>query len=403
MQMLNEIYIAFLEEVNLAKNTNSLYQSLLKAISSIFRDFRLQIWERVNDETGYSIIVDLAENKESSMLRFKVKQFPESFKRTIKKDSIREAQINDELLNKLNIFYGIFLGLSLQESTNAFIVIALEKEPKELSQNEIDFLEKIRTHFEKALKKETLLGKKNDDSKRLLIQNENLREQDRLRTNFINNISHEFRTPLSSILGFSKMLVTKNSLNDSAKEIAQQIQSAAGRLSSLVTDFLQINRITTEGWLAHFEPCDIGEIIKSSAEEFSSLNKTHKISYKVSDNYPILKTDPKLIRQVTDNLISNAIKYSPSGSIIKITLEVSDNKKEILVTVTDEGIGITRDEMPKIFNRLYQSSSPEVQKTPGSGLGLTICREIMIGLGGKIHAESESGKGSKFTFTLPVS
>ena len=402
MQMLNEIYIAFLEEVNLAKNTNSLYQSLFKAVSSIFRDFRLQIWERVNNETGYSIIVDLAENKESSMLKFKIKQFPESFKRTIKKDSIREAQINDELLNKLNIFYGIFLGLSLQEPTNAFVVIALEKEPKELSQDEIDFLEKIRTHFEKALKKETLLGKKNDDSKRLLMQNENLREQDRLRTNFINNISHEFRTPLSSILGFSKMLTTKNSLNDSAKEIAQQIQSAAGRLSSLVTDFLQINRITTEGWLAHFEPCDIGEIIKSSAEEFSSLNKTHEISYKISDNYPILKTDPKLVRQVTDNLISNAIKYSPSGSIIKITLEVSDNKKEILVTVTDEGIGITRDEMPKIFNRLYRSSSPEVQKTPGSGLGLTICREIIIGLGGKIHAESESGKGSKFTFTLPV-
>ncbi len=402
MQMLNEVYIAFLEEVNLAKDINSLYQSLFKAVSSVFRDFRLQIWESIDDETGYSIIVDLTENKESSMLKFRVKQFPESFKRTIKKDFIQEAQINDELLNKLNIFYGIFLGLSLQESTNAFIVIALEKKPKELSQNEIDFFEKLRIHFEKALKKETLLGKKNDDSKRLLMQNENLREQDRLRTNFINNISHEFRTPLSSILGFSKMLVTKNSLNDSTKEIAQQIQHAAGRLSSLITDFLQINRITTEGWLAHFEPCDIGEIIKSSVEEFSSLNKAYKISYKVSDNYPILKTDPKLVRQVTDNLISNAIKYSPSGSIIKITLEVSDNKKEILVTVTDEGIGITRDEIPKIFNRLYRSSSPEVQKTPGSGLGLTICREIIIGLGGKIHAESESGKGSKFTFTLPV-
>jgi signal transduction histidine kinase len=337
------------------------------------------------------------------MLKFRVKQFPESSKKIIKKDSLYEVQLDDELLNKFNLFYAILLNPSFFDSIEGFIVIALEEKPKELSKNETEFLEKVRIHFDKALNKEIITERKLKDTKKLLTQNENLREQDRLRTNFINNISHEFRTPLSSILGFSKMLITKNNLTGPTKEIAQQIQHAAGRLSSLITDFLQINRITTEGWLAHFEACDLGEVIKCSAEEFSSLNKNYKISYKVSDNYPIIKTDPKLTRQVIDNLISNAIKYSPPGSTIKINLEVPENKKEISVTVRDEGIGIPKDEIPKIFNRLYRSTSPEVQRIPGSGLGLTICKEIILSLGGKIHVESESGKGSKFTFTLPIS
>ncbi len=401
--MFNEAYTTFLEEVNLGKDLDSLYESLFKVISSIFNKFRLQIWETTSSTDDYSIIADLNKENQPSIIKFMVKHFPETLKKIIKKNNIWEVHTNDELLNKFNIFYLVGMDLDPQDSKKLLIIIALKEKNKELNQNEIELLDKIRMHFEKALKKELLLKKNIDDSKRLLMQNENLREQDRLRTNFINNISHEFRTPLSSILGFSKMLISKNNLNEPAKEIAHQIQQAASRLSYLISDFLQVNRITTEGWLAYFETCDIGEIIKNSVEEFSPLHKSHSIKYKITDNYPIFKTDPKLVRQVIDNLLSNAVKYSPSGGTINIILETLNNKKDIAITVTDEGIGINKEELPKIFNRLYRSPNPDVQKVTGSGLGLTISKEIAISLGGKIEAKSEFGKGSSFTFTLPTS
>lgn len=399
--MFNKSYTIFLEEINLAKDINSLYKSLFKVLLNIFNDFRLQIWKSL--ENDYSITADLNKENQPSTIKFMIKRFPESSKTIIKKDSIWETQTKDELLNKLDIYYIVGMDFYLEDSIKALIIIALKEKNKELNKNEIELLDKIRIHFEKAFKKYYDFQNSSNEAKRLFIQNENLREQDRLRTNFINSISHEFRTPLSSILGFSKMLVSKNNLNDSIKDIVHQIQQATGRLSSLITDFLQINRITTEGWLAYFEPCDIGEVIKSSIEEFTSLHKTHKISYTVLGNYPIFKTDPKLVRQVIDNLILNAIKYSPSGRTINITIDVSSDKKEIHVTVTDEGIGISKEELPKIFNRLYRSSNPDVQKVLGSGLGLTICKEIIISLGGKIEARSELGKGSNFTFILPLS
>lgn len=398
-----ETYINFLEAINKAQDTESIYQNTFEIIYNFFNVNRIQLWEELSESNEISVSYEYFNSKENSMLKFRLQALPDSMKKLFQQTEVWEyPDIKDEFLNKFNIKSLIGIDFSLPEQKKGILILTSKEKNKNLNDNEINFLIKLKTLLELSVYKSDKLQRNTDEIKRLHNQNKILREHEHARINFINNIAHEFKTPLSSILGFSKMLSTKNHIGDPAKEIAEQIQQAANRLSSLINNFLEVTKTTTEGWTTHYEPCDIGEIIKQSVEEFTSLNKKHKISYIISSNYPILKTDPRLIRQVLDNLISNAIKYSPNGGIIIVSLQVSINNKEIKVLVSDHGIGIGIEEIPKIFNRLYRSTNPQVQNIPGSGLGLAICKEMIAALDGKIDVKSELSKGSTFIITLPI-
>ena len=399
----NEYYASFLEAINKAKDVEALFEDTFEIICKLFNTNKVQLWEKSLNPNEMSISFEFTEGKEASMLKYRVSNLESSIKKTIEKVNIWEyINISDRVLNKQNICSLIGIEFILSQEDKKILVLTFKEKDKKLSIDEIKFLAKLATILQEAVLKREIYEKSLSESQRLKEQNMQLREQDRLRTNFINNISHELRTPLASIIGFSKILIIKNPPSETIKEISAQIHQAANRLSTLVTDFLQINKLDTESWLANFEACDIGELIKLSTEEFSSLNKNHKITYHISDNYPIIKTDPKLVRQVIDNLLSNAIKYSPNGGKIIISLDFLPQEKELNLSITDQGIGIDKDEISKIFNRFYRSSKKEVQNLTGSGLGLSICKEIITTLNGEIKVESEVGKGSKFSFTLPV-
>ncbi len=398
-----EAYTNFLECIIKASNTEILYNDALKCILNLFTVDRVQLWEKINSTNDLSVLFEQTNDTESSMLKFRLPVLSNNLKKTIQDETIWEyTNIIDNTLNKFNINSLTGINIKLLEKSECFLILASKAKNKKLTKNELDFLIKIKVQLEAEINKLKQFEKNKNEAERLQSHNINLREHDRLRTNFINNISHEFRTPLASIVGFSKMLTSKQNLSDSIKEIADQIHHAANRLSLLITDFLEINKSSTESWSAHIEPCDMGEIIKEAVEEFHSLNKDHKISYVVSDNYPILKTDPHLVRQVLDNLIINAIKYSPKGSKIIVSLDISLNNKIIKISVIDKGMGIDKNELSKVFNRLYRSPNPETQKIAGSGLGLSICKEIITILNGNIEVESELNKGSKFSFSLPI-
>ena len=401
----NKAYISFLESINSTMDIETLYKDSFDFLNSYFYPSRIQIWEHINKTNEMSVSFEFISHSDSSpsMIKFRVPPLPERVKKTALEATIWEYNnIENEILNSFKINSLIGVEFKPKEQNKGILLLASQKKNFPIENNNISFLINSIKQLEIASYKIFKLQRSVDEAKRLYDQNNKLRELDRTRSNFINSISHEFRTPLASILGFSKMLSTKNNLSEQIKEIVCQIQQAANRLSSLISDFLQINKTSSEGWSSHLEPCDLGETIKRSVEEFSSLYKSHNISYKITNNYPILKTDEKLIRQILDNLISNAIKYSPSGGGINITLEVSDNEQEIKVTIADEGIGIDKEELPKIFNRLYRSTNSNVQKISGTGLGLAICKEIISVLNGKIEVESEPNKGSKFTFILPI-
>lgn len=398
-----EAYTNFLECIIKATNTEVLYSDALKCILNLFTIDRVQIWEKINNTNELSVLFEEANDTESSMLKFRLPLLQNNLRKNIQSEVIWEyTSITDSTLNKFNINSLTGINIQLPEKSECILILASKGKNKKLTRDEINLLVKIKIQLEAEINKLKQFEKNKNEAERLQSHNIKLREHDRLRTNFINNISHEFRTPLASIVGFSKMLTSKQNLSDSIKEIAEQIHHAANRLSLLITDFLEINKSSTESWSAHIEPCDMGEIIKDAVEEFHSLNKDHKISYVVSDNYPILKTDPHLVRQVLDNLIINAIKYSSKGSKIIVSLDIPPNNKIVKISVTDQGMGIDKNELSKVFNRLYRSPNPEIQRIAGSGLGLSICKEIITILNGNIEVESELNKGSKFSFSLPT-
>ncbi len=401
---INNNYTDLLEAMLNASESEELLNSTFSLILKIFNIMtRVQIWEPIFQTNEYSVYYEFLNKDLSSMIKHHVPYLPESTKKDFENTPVWEYEnIECISLNKFNISSLIATEISIQNKNNFLLVLTTDNKDLNLTIDDKKLFIKLAKLFEKEFSKIEDAFANNDKINRLQNQNTNLREQEQLRKNLINNISHELKTPLASILGFSNMLVSKELNQVSSKEIAEQIFQAAKRLSSIITDFLHINKTDTEGWYLNLEMCDIGEIIKESVEEFSSLYKEFKIIYHISNNYPIIKTDPKLVRQVLDNLISNSIKYSPSCGNIIVTLDIVSNNKEIIVSITDQGIGIDKDEFSKLFNRFYRSNNPQVQKVSGTGLGLAICKEIITALSGTIEVKSEPNKGSKFSFTLPV-
>ncbi len=229
-------------------------------------------------------------------------------------------------------------------------------------------------------------------------QNQKLVEVNKLRTELINNVSHELRTPLVSILGFSNILQRHEISEALVHEAAQQILSAGNRLSRMIDDLIQLSRVENRGWDLNLELLDIGDIAKLSIEEFAPLNPNHKLKLELPASYPLIEGDRKLLRRIIDNLITNAIKYSPNGGDIVLSLEL--NNKRLDLCIEDQGIGIEANDLENIFERFYRCKNENTQQIPGLGLGLSICRDAVTAMSGTISCESKLNKGSRFTVSF---
>ena len=243
--------------------------------------------------------------------------------------------------------------------------------------------------------------------------NERLMELDRMKSELVANVSHELRTPLTSIKSFTEILLDELETLDrgKAKHYLEIMNDQTDRLARLIDDFLDIRKIEIGKSSWHDKPVDMSALLKSSVEQYNSAatNKGLSIIFDEVDDPPIVRVDHDRIMQVMGNLLSNAIKFSEKGGKIKVRLALkdSDEKEEgnglIVVSVSDEGIGILPGDHDKIFERFLQADSSATRKTGGTGLGLAICKEIIKHYGGSVWAESGPDKGSKFSFTLPHS
>ena len=395
-----DIYIDLLEAINKASSLDELFSTLFKPLLKLTGSKRIQILKRNPLTKTFFVSYEYCSEESLSMLSQSYPVFQEM--KNVNSTNVWENQnATDERFLKYKIKSYLGLFIKLPENSEGIWFFISDETGKDFGAH-CNFLIKLKKQTEIAVERIYKLNKNTDEVKRLLTQSNNLREQDYLKSSFINNICHEFRTPLSSIMGFSNMLLEKEHSKESIKEITKQIQFASKRLSSLISDFLHVNRMNTTGWVPNFEPCDIGEIVRNSVEEFHSLNRDHEITYEIFSNYPMVKTDSRLVQQVLDNLISNAIKYSPEGGVIEVKVDIQEGKKILKISVSDHGIGISNEELSKIFDRLYRSTNPFVQNIPGSGLGLSICKEIVSALNGNIEVSSQINKGSNFSFTLPI-
>lgn len=225
------------------------------------------------------------------------------------------------------------------------------------------------------------------------------KEVDRLKLELISTVSHELRTPMSSILGFSELLATRNLTEDQRRQYVDIIHSEAERLTDLVNDFLDIQKIESGKHVFSKSNHSLETIMEESIKLFSKDRSHHRIVYN-RRQLPQIYCDRDKILQVMSNLLSNAIKYSPEGGDITITAEVSGHY--VIVKVTDQGLGIPEEAKGKLFEKFYRIDNDDRRKIGGTGLGLAICREIIRAHGGQIDADSEYGRGSTFFFSLPV-
>ncbi len=229
---------------------------------------------------------------------------------------------------------------------------------------------------------------------------EELKELDELKSNIVANVSHELRTPITVVKGAIELAIEEKDEKKRNELLAMGKKALVGQ-NQIVGNLIDAARIERGAIKLKFESIDLKQVIEAVAQEMLPLAMKREVKIKTSLLSLQVKANPDELHHVLSNLIDNAVKFNePSGEV----LIKAERKGEFAeVSVSDTGIGIAKEFHEKIFERFYQVDSSGTRRYGGTGLGLAVAKEIVEAHGGKIWAESEVGKGSKFTFTLPLS
>ena len=227
-----------------------------------------------------------------------------------------------------------------------------------------------------------------------------IKQVDRVKNEFVHTISHDLRSPLTSVLGYTELIQRVGALNEQQLTFLDRIRTSVQSITSMVNDLLELSRLEA-GFDTRREIVRLEEILKSAlgTVEGQCEIKNLKLLKNLSENLPRIHGNPVRLRQLFDNLLSNAAKYSPQDSTIIVTLHAEDN--QIIFSVSDEGAGIPQSEQARVFEKFYRASNVP-NEVGGSGLGLAIVKSIVDSHQGRIWVESVKDKGSTFFVVLPA-
>ena len=235
-----------------------------------------------------------------------------------------------------------------------------------------------------------------------------LKEAERLKDEFIGIAAHELRSPLAVVRGFAQMLIMQTKrgkgpeLAEWQMEAIQDIDQATNRLVELTEDLLDVTRLQAGRLELHSEPTDLVALVQRTVARFRVTTEQHRISVNATPEHIVIMADPRRIEQVLSNLMNNAIKYSPGGGDIAISVREDQTDKAALLSVHDNGIGIPVQQQNRIFSRFVRADNAYAHNIGGTGLGLYLCRELVERHGGRIWFESVEGEGSTFFISLPL-
>ncbi len=238
-----------------------------------------------------------------------------------------------------------------------------------------------------------------DITERRKIEDE-LKKSDKLKTEFMNIAAHELKSPVTPIKGYLDLIISDKDANDKIKNWAKISLRNSERLLKLVNDILDVSRLDTDTMRFDIEKISTVDILNEIAEDMKPAveEKGLKFITDIPQDLPNIMGDKYRLEQVLKNLLVNAIKFTDKGSI---SITAKQKKDHILISVTDSGIGIPKEDLKKIFNKFYQAYTGADRKNQGTGLGLFICQNILQKHNGKIWAESQVGKGSTFYIKIP--
>ena len=227
------------------------------------------------------------------------------------------------------------------------------------------------------------------------------READELKSTFISIISHELKTPVALIKGYAGTLRREDAAWDMAtvRESAAVIEEEADRLTQLINNLLDASRLQAGGLSLNLSDVALDQIAQRLVRKFRTQTDQHTLTADFPSDMPVIQADAARLEQVLSNLIGNAIKYSPKGGAVRVTGRV--RLDEVIVSVSDEGIGIPLEEQGRIFERFYRVDDALSRRTAGSGLGLYLAKAVIEAHGGRIWVESAPDRGATFSFALP--
>ncbi|PWH16262.1 MAG: hypothetical protein DDG60_04465 [Anaerolineae bacterium] len=227
-----------------------------------------------------------------------------------------------------------------------------------------------------------------------------LKMLDRLKSDFIHTISHDLRSPLTAIMGYVELLDRVGPLNDQQKQFVRHVQASAQNITALVNDLLDLGRIEA-GFDTRKDDVSLEQILQFTVDNLGRQIADKKLDFQVhlDPQLPMLRGNPIRLRQMVDNLLVNAVKYTPEGGKVTVSLRREDS--QVIFEVADTGVGIPPADQPHIFEKFYRASNAP-KGTPGTGLGLAIVRSIVENHQGRIWVESKVGQGTKFVVVLPA-
>jgi len=261
----------------------------------------------------------------------------------------------------------------------------------------------IRDITERKRAQERLQEVQDNYVRELELRNREIERADRLKSEFLASISHELRTPLHTIIGFSELLAeeTDGILDEKHKRFLDHIRQDSLYLLALINDILDLSEIEAVRLELRRETVDVGAVLEEALSSIRPQGLAKSIEIETALDLPTsVSADPVRFKQVLFNLPSNAVKFTPEGGRIRI--DILTREKHVEISVSDTGVGIPREEHAAIFDKFHQVGTTTKGVREGTGLGLAITKWLVEHHGGRIWVESEVGKGSRFTFTIPT-
>ncbi len=302
-------------------------------------------------------------------------------------------------------------------STSEKIIVKSDDEVGVLASAFVEMSKRLKWSYTKLEDySKTLEQKVEERTHELREANAKLREQDRMRTDFLSTVSHEIRTPLALVLGFVRIINMKlekvifphvsvdvDKTDKAVTQIKKNIniiKLEGDRLTALIDDILDISKMEAKKVDWQMENLSVDKIVRRALDVTNSFVEMYQLEIveDIENELPVVRGDSDKLKQVVINLVSNTVKFTEEGPII---CRARRKNNEVMISVIDKGIGIAEADQKKIFEKFSQVRNEHKDKVKGTGLGLAICKEIVEHHGGRIWVESKSGQGSNFTFTLP--
>jgi len=228
-----------------------------------------------------------------------------------------------------------------------------------------------------------------------------LKELDRMKSEFVSTVSHDLRSPLTTVRGYADLIQVLGPVTEQQQDALEKIRRATLQMNELIGDLLDLGKIEA-GIDMEMAPCSLGEIAAAVLDDLAPNAALHRLNVQaaIAPDLPPVYGNAGRLRQVLANLVGNAIKYTPPGGTVRVAVEQKGG--EVFLAVRDTGIGIAPTDQEQVFQRFFRVRTPETEHIPGTGLGLAIVRSIVEVHGGRIGVQSALGQGSTFTVALPV-